>query len=52
MSSAMASVNSRIFSPFGTRGPSSVSTPTTKAMSVAIGTPQPRQPGRPHNTSE
>ena len=45
MSSAMASESRKIFKPNGTRGPNAAITPTTKAMSVAIGTPQPRSAG-------
>ena len=37
--------------PVGDAGPSRVRKPTTKAMSVAIGTPQPCVPGRPHRPS-
>ena len=45
MSSAIASDSRKIFNPEGTRLPSSARKPTTKAMSVAIGIPQPLRPG-------
>jgi hypothetical protein len=41
MSSAIASESSMTRSPDGTREPRSAMQPTTKAMSVAIGMPQP-----------
>ena len=47
MSSATASVSRKIFAASGTRLPASVTTPTAKAMSVAIGTAQPSLPGPP-----
>ncbi len=37
----MASASRKIFSEAGMRGPSSASTPTAKAMSVAVGIAQP-----------
>src|ERR1017187_6303666 len=46
MSSAMASVSRKIFRSWGT--PLTMpSTPSENAMSVAMGTPQPRRPSRP-----
>ena len=39
----MASAKRKIFSGAGMRGPSSASTPTAKAMSVAAGMAQPRR---------
>ena len=47
MSSAIASAARNTFRPLGTRGPSSASTPSANAMSVAIGTPHPAAPGPP-----
>ncbi len=47
MSSAIASPSSKTFRELGTRSPSRASTPTAKAMSVAIGMPQPRAPSPP-----
>ena len=47
MSSKMASAVTNTMSACGTRLPSSVSTPMQKAMSVAIGMPQPAAPGVP-----
>ena len=41
MSSAIASATRNTFRPGGTRSPSSAITPMAKAMSVAIGMPQP-----------
>ena len=41
-SSTTAMVDSSSFMPIGTREPSSASTPSAKAMSVAVGTAQPR----------
>ena len=46
MSSTMATLSRNTLSPAGTREPSRASTPTAKAMSVAIGIPQPRGPRR------
>jgi hypothetical protein len=51
MSSAMASAARNTLSVTGTRSPSRASTPSANAMSVAIGTPQPRAPGPPALTS-
>src|SRR2546430_1777829 len=48
MSSTMAMLSRNSFSDAGTRGPSSPTTPTAKAMSVALGTPQPARPGGVH----
>ena len=48
MSSAIASDSSITRSASGTRDPRSARQPTTKAMSVAIGMPQPRAAGSPH----
>ena len=47
MSSTIASESRKIFSGDGTRLPSKASTPTAKAMSVAIGIPQPALPSPP-----
>ena len=44
----MASDSNMIFKPMGTRLPSNVRKPTAKAMSVAIGIPQPGSPARPN----
>ena len=41
-SSMIASASRKIFSSAGARGPSSVRTPSAKAMSVAVGIAQPR----------
>jgi hypothetical protein len=41
-SSKMASASRKTLRPIGTRAPSSDSTPTAKAMSVAAGIAQPR----------
>jgi hypothetical protein len=46
-SSTIASARRKTLSASGTRGPSSARTPTAKAMSVAIGTPQPTIEGWP-----
>ncbi len=43
----MASAVRKTLSPTGTREPTSASTPSAKAMSVAMGMPQPRSPGVP-----
>ncbi len=48
MSSAMARESSSTRKPGGTREPSTAMQPTTKAMSVAMGMPQPRCPGSPY----
>ena len=47
MSSATARVSRKILAASGTRLPSSVTTPTAKAMSVAIGTAHPSAPAPP-----
>ena len=47
MSSTIASVSRKTLREFETRGPISDSTPTAKAMSVAIGIPQPADPSPP-----
>ena len=47
MSSTMASAVRNTLRATGTRSPSSASTPRAKAMSVAIGMPQPATPSRP-----
>ena len=44
MSSTMARLRRKTFNEVGTRRPSSETTPTAKAMSVAIGMPQPVEP--------
>ena len=46
-SSATAKVSRKIFNVAGARLPTSASTPTANAMSVAIGMPQPLTPGPP-----
>ena len=51
MSSATASVSRNTLAAMGTRLPTSVTTPTAKAMSVAIGTPQPSLPAPPALTA-
>ena len=43
----MARATRNAKSDFGTRLPNSVNTPTAKAISVAIGMPQPRMPAPP-----
>jgi hypothetical protein len=47
MSSTMARVSRNTLAPAGTLEPSTASTPTAKAMSVAMGMPQPRPPSPP-----
>jgi hypothetical protein len=44
-SSAIASAVRKTFSAIGTRDPRRAMMPSAKAMSVAIGTPHPRDPG-------
>jgi hypothetical protein len=47
MSSTIASVRTKSLRLRGTRGPSSASTPTANAMSVAAGIAQPSAPAPP-----
>jgi hypothetical protein len=47
MSSPIASASRKTFKPDGTRAPNTESAATANAMSVAIGTPQPRIVGSP-----
>jgi hypothetical protein len=47
MSSTMASASRKTFSAEGTLGPRRATTPRAKAMSVAIGMPQPPDPSPP-----
>ena len=52
MSSAIARASRKTRAGAGTRSPRRIRTPTEKAMSVAIGTPQPCAPGPPRLQSE
>ena len=47
MSSTIARVSRKTLSELGTWRPSSATTPNAKAMSVAIGIPQPADPSPP-----